>query len=118
MRYLIVLIALYVLLPLSAQAADYTITLTAEQDERLQRYIEKLNDDRAALTPPLPDLTILEYLRHLIVDGLPSFPPQRTQEWRLERLSTNLVQRWPSLTVAEKLAICAQLGARAGRCPE
>lgn len=116
-RYLIIALVCWLLAGLFASyalAGTYSLVTTTTQDEALQFVVDKENTRRAAQTPPLPALTIEQYLQQLVTTALPSYRAQ----FRQERVFDKMKDEWPNLTNTQKTAICNAIGVSAGNCPQ
>jgi hypothetical protein len=94
-------------------AGTYSFTTTANQDEALQFVVEKENTRRAAQTPPLPAITIEQYLQQILTTSIPSYRAQ----FRQERVFDKLRDVWPTLTTTQQNNICSAIGVAPAACP-
>lgn len=97
-----------------ALAGTYSFTTTTQQDDALQFVVDKENARRAAQIPPQTALTIEQYLQQVMANAFPSYRKQ----FRQERVFDKMKDQWPSLTSAQKTAICSAIGVSAQNCPQ
>lgn len=97
-----------------ALAGTYSLTTTASQDEALQFVVDKENTRRAAQTPPLPAITIEQYLQQIVTTAIPSYRARMRQE----RVFDNLKNKWSTLITEQKQVVCTQLGVSSANCPQ